>query len=189
MMDVLAAHQLKEGILCALYQRLQTSKGAYVQCTLEESGLASLVNQATNYLMANNIPRRQGSLHPNIAPYGETFETKDGALIVLAVGSEKQFEQLCSLLEIPPDERFSSNQKRVIHRKAMAEVMQERFVLKTADEWLALFIPKNIPAGKVKRMDEVMAGSTAQALILEEQIDGVHTKRMKSAVFSISPGS
>jgi len=51
MIDVLAAHQLKEGILVALLNKTQSGKGAYVQVALYDAALSSLKNQATNWLM------------------------------------------------------------------------------------------------------------------------------------------
>ncbi|MBL4592911.1 MAG: CoA transferase, partial [Flavobacteriales bacterium] len=84
MIDVLAAHQLKEGLLLALLKKEKTGKGSLVEVSLYDTALSSLKNQATNWLMNQFIPQLIGSLHPNIAPYGETFKTKDGKLLVLA---------------------------------------------------------------------------------------------------------
>ncbi|MEL6275011.1 MAG: CoA transferase [Bacteroidota bacterium] len=68
LIDLLAAHQLKEGILLALIQRYKTGQGALVTTSLYASALASLANQATNYLIADFIPQPQGTEHPNSAP-------------------------------------------------------------------------------------------------------------------------
>ena len=94
LIDVLAGHQLKEGLLVALFNRERTGKGGLVEVSLIETAISSLVNQASNYLVGNRLPARQGSAHPNIAPYGETFETADGKLVLLAIGNDKQFMDL-----------------------------------------------------------------------------------------------
>lgn len=99
--DILTAHQMKEGILCALLQRSADGKGRKVTVSLYNSAIASLANQASNWLMNKHIPKKIGSLHPNIAPYGETFQCQDGKWIVLAVGSDQQFAKLAVLLELP----------------------------------------------------------------------------------------
>ena len=52
LIDILAAHQLKEGLLVALIKRIQTGKGSYLSSSLLGSAVASLANQATNWLMA-----------------------------------------------------------------------------------------------------------------------------------------
>jgi crotonobetainyl-CoA:carnitine CoA-transferase CaiB-like acyl-CoA transferase len=188
MIDVIAAHQLKEGILCALLQREKTQKGTLVECTLEKAGLSALVNQASNFLMTGSIPKRLGSLHPNIAPYGEVFYCSDGKGIVLAVGSNKQFAALVEILGVPEissNELFSENQQRVINRKALAEKLTEQFKQKTRAEWMKLLLESNVPAGEIKSMDEVMQTSTAQSMILKEEIEGVQTQRIASVAFSM----
>ncbi len=72
LIDVLAAHHLKEGILLALLSKEPKT----VHVSLYDAAVASLMNQASNYLMTGNIPKRLGNLHPNIAPYGELFQNQ-----------------------------------------------------------------------------------------------------------------
>src|SRR3954465_2895072 len=112
LIDILAAHQLKEGILVALIKRMKTGKGSVVTVSLQDAAIASLANQASNWLMQGYNHQHSGSLHPNIAPYGEIFTTSDSKKIVLAIGNEKQFSKLCELLnrmDIVEDPRYSSN--------------------------------------------------------------------------------
>lgn len=78
LIDVIAGHQLKEGLLLALLKRERTGEGSFIEVCLIQAAVASLVNQASNWLVAKSLPSRKGSLHPNIAPYGESFETRDG---------------------------------------------------------------------------------------------------------------
>jgi crotonobetainyl-CoA:carnitine CoA-transferase CaiB-like acyl-CoA transferase len=130
LIDVLAAHQLKEGILCALINRSKTGKGSVVEVSLEKAALASLANQASYFLMTGNIPQRMGSLHPNIAPYGELFKTQDEKWIVLAVGSDDQFRKLSILLnleELCNDLLYASNTVRVKNRVTLHKILQQKF--------------------------------------------------------------
>jgi crotonobetainyl-CoA:carnitine CoA-transferase CaiB-like acyl-CoA transferase len=189
LIDVLAAHQLKEAILCALLKRHETGVGSVVDCSLEKAALASLYNQATNYLMSGVVAKRSGSLHPNIAPYGEIFYCLDERPIVLAIGSEKQFSTLCEIVGTPllsRDVRFSTNTSRVRHREILAEYLGSIFISKTRTEWMELFNASSIPAGAIKSIDEVMAGSTAQDMILTEEIEGVITKRLSTVAFELT---
>ncbi|MCC7302828.1 MAG: CoA transferase [Bacteroidia bacterium] len=117
--DLFAAHQLKEGILCAL---AEGKKGVLVSVSLMDAAMASLANQAGNYLLGGKMPLPQGMLHPNIAPYGETILTRDKKKLVLAVGTDKQFRDLCVLINctsLLKDRRFTTNELRVKHRKAL----------------------------------------------------------------------
>lgn len=125
--DVLAAHQLKEGLLLSLLKKEKTNKGATVEVSLYDAAVCSLANQASNYLMNGNVPQRMGSLHPNIAPYGELFATKDNSLVTFAIGSNKHFELLCEYLgckDASNDPRFSDNVDRVSNRKILFELLE-----------------------------------------------------------------
>jgi len=188
LIDVIAAHQLKEGILCALLQRSKTGKGATVRTTLEESALSALMNQASNYLMAGQVAQATGSLHPNIAPYGETFTCADGKQLVLAVGSESQFQHLCEALDlghVREDARFASNQQRVVYRKELAMELEASFRLKTRNSWTSLLTTVGVPVGAIRSMDEVMESTTAKKMIREEVIDGYPARRISGVSFRL----
>lgn len=188
LIDVLAAHQLKEGILTALYQREKTGKGAFVSCSLYDAAIASLANQATNWLMANHIPTQMGSLHPNIAPYGEVFTTADKVDITLAVGTEKQFKKVLEILKIKDNsviEKLNTNQKRVQNREFLFQVLAEK-ISNIPKQKLVHDLEKHlIPYGLIKNMKDVFETPSAKKLILEETIENTLTKRPKTAVFNI----
>ncbi len=186
LIDVLAAHHLKEAILIALLERLKTHRGKSVSVSLYDTAISSLVNQASNFLMSNHVPQRIGSLHPNIAPYGEIFTAKDGALITFAIGSTTHFEKLCSFLnlsELIKDNRFNSNQNRVTNRNELAKILQEKIKNISSDIILSKMEDVNVPAGKIKSLNEVFENQSAQELIREETIEGIQTKRVASVVF------
>jgi crotonobetainyl-CoA:carnitine CoA-transferase CaiB-like acyl-CoA transferase len=186
MIDILAAHQLKEGILCAYIDKLKSGKGSKVSVSLYAAAISSLVNQATNWLMSDIIPEANGSLHPNIAPYGDMFQTEDMKWIVLAVGSDKQFFNLCQILEIDiNDERFSTNQLRLKNRTELEQILAKKMNKKMSTEWQELLLANQIPHGLVKNMKEVFDSPIAQNLILGEIQDGIETKRVKTVVFQI----
>ena len=187
LMDVLAAHHLKEGLLIALLEREKTEKGQFVETTLEEAGIASLVNQASNYLMTGHIPQPIGSQHPNIAPYGDTFTCVDGKDIVLAIGSDAHFEKLLSILGQVAEEvkqTFGTNQQRVANRVALIDFLTPLIKMHERDALLDELIAEGIPAGAIRSMDEVFENPVAQNLVLKETIGNEETKRIKSVIFS-----
>lgn len=188
LIDVLAAHQLKEGILVALIHKLKTGKGSKVSVSLYETAIASLMNQASNFLMTGEIAKLQGSLHPNIAPYGETFETGNHQYILLAVGSDKQFHQLCKELDLEKtayDEKFNSNQNRIKFRKELALILGSKLKTRNGDYWNKKLTAAKIPNGLVKNIKEVFELEEAKSLVETETIDGVMTKRVRNSIFKI----
>jgi crotonobetainyl-CoA:carnitine CoA-transferase CaiB-like acyl-CoA transferase len=188
LIDVMAAHQLKEGILCALLQKTKTGKGACVEVSLEQAALASLANQASYFLMTGKNPQRMGSLHPNIAPYGEQFETQDHKWIVLAIGSDDQFKKLCTALRIPEtqfDSDFASNTLRVQNRTKLQAILQNEFSKTPCSLFEEEAQSQGIPYGRIRNMEEVFEREAALSNVLEETIEGNITKRMASVAFRI----
>lgn len=188
LIDVLAAHQLKEGLLLALLHRERSGEGAYVEVSLEEAALSGLINQASNYLMAGHVARPIGTLHPNIAPYGEIFKCTDGHWIILAIGSDRQFEALCNTIDTGSainDPRFRSNTDRVRNRTELSRILADRIIHFDRGKILLMFEEAGAPAGAVRSMDEVMNSPAAQAMISEFAIDGVITRRIRGNAFKI----
>ncbi|HMN05374.1 MAG TPA: CoA transferase [Flavobacteriales bacterium] len=188
LIDVLAGHQLKEGLLLALMERQRSGRGAYVEVALEEAALTGLVNQGTNWLMAGHVARPIGTLHPNIAPYGEVFRCADGGRIVLAVGSDAQFAKLCDVLDLAAtkaDARYVSNPERVLNRRRLADDLGPAIALVDRDALLAALKEAGVPAGAVNTMDQALSTPVAQRMEREETIEGRHTKRISGNAFRI----
>lgn len=189
LIDILAAHQLKEGILLALIRRAQEGKGSYISVSLMEAAVASLANQATNWLIAGHIPQPMGSKHPNIAPYGDVFYTKDGKPLVLAVGTERQFEGLCHCLGLPElteDPRFHSNAQRVKNRIDLKATLDPYFKKYKRAIILEKLLENDVPVGSIRNMQEVFEHPIARQMILEEkQPNGQVYQSVRTVAFSL----
>ena len=170
LMDVLAAHQMKEAILIALLDRERTGTGSEVKVSLIGAGISALVNQATNWLHAGHEPRRIGSAHPNIVPYGNVFRTMDNEYIVLAVGSDRQFSNLCKVLnveDISHDKRFISNVERVKHQDVLIPLLETKISTWNRDHLLNKLANQNVPAGAVRKVSQVFEQPTGLNQVLQ----------------------
>lgn len=186
LIDILAGHQLKEGALLALIHRMRTGEGSLVRCNLEEAALSALANQATNYLMNGVVAKPIGTLHPNIAPYGDWFATQDRKRIVLAVGSDMQFEKLNEILKLNlhKDPSFSTNPERVKNRKELSEKLRAAINSFELQSLSAKFNASKVPFGVIKSLDEVLESKAAKSMILKEEIEGRDTIRLSGNAFS-----
>jgi crotonobetainyl-CoA:carnitine CoA-transferase CaiB-like acyl-CoA transferase len=195
LVDVLAAHQLKQALLLAIIQKMRTGEGDYVTVSLIESAISALVNQATNYLVAGQIPEKKGSAHPNIAPYGEAFSCADDVALILAVGNDKQFKLLCEVLdvaELATDERFENNEQRVKNRGKLNAYLSESFKMKNADEWLDDLRHLKIPSGSILPMNQVFEQKIAKEVVLtggeeNDKVQGLRTFVGKSVKMDKTP--
>jgi crotonobetainyl-CoA:carnitine CoA-transferase CaiB-like acyl-CoA transferase len=186
LIDVLAAHQLKEGLLLALLDLKENGTARTVEVSLYDTAICSLMNQASNYLMTGILPERMGSLHPNIAPYGELFQTLDQKTITFAIGSNLHFFKLCLFLNLnslPTDVRYADNKSRVINRSSLYDYLSDQVCLKTAEEISTAMRHEKVPYGIVKNLAEVLNSDVANDMVKSEIIDTTLSKRMPQIAF------
>jgi crotonobetainyl-CoA:carnitine CoA-transferase CaiB-like acyl-CoA transferase len=166
LVDVLAAHQLKEAVLLGLLQRERTGRGGSYSVSLLQAAVAALSNQATNWLSAGHAPQRMGSAHPNIAPYGTRYPTADGQDVVLAVGTDAQFRALMDALGLEPDARFRTNAARVRHREDLDRVLQEAIAQRERNELIEALTERHVPCGAVRSIPQVFEQGAAADLVV-----------------------
>jgi crotonobetainyl-CoA:carnitine CoA-transferase CaiB-like acyl-CoA transferase len=155
LVDVITGLFAGVGILAALRHRDATGEGQRVEVDLLSCLLAALVNQASAFTLAGSVAGRMGNAHPSIAPY-ELLATGDGDL-VLAVGNDKQFRALTTVLQRPDladDERFATNASRVAHRAALRHELEAMLRSRGADSWVAELSHVGVPAGRVNDIEQ-----------------------------------
>jgi crotonobetainyl-CoA:carnitine CoA-transferase CaiB-like acyl-CoA transferase len=144
------------GILAALAEREKTGKGCYVDTALVDSTVGVLANQALNYLVSNEIPKRIGNSHPNIVPYQE-FPVADGHIII-ATGNDNQFVKLCQVLgapELGQDPAYKDNIGRLQHRNELVAKLSALTVRMKRDDLLGKLEAQKVPAGPINNLEQV----------------------------------
>jgi len=161
--DVMTGLYAANAIQSALIHQLKTGEGQYIDMALLDVQVATLANQAMNYLATGNNPKRLGNAHPNIVPY-QAFETIDGFMI-LAIGNDSQFQRFCELAgkpELAEDERFKQNSSRVKYRDILVPQVAEIMLRKTTDDWLNQLNQCGIPCGPINNIDQVFSDPQVQ---------------------------
>lgn len=154
--DVLTGLYANIGIQAALLERRKSGKGQKLDLSLYDTAVSSLINIGSNYLVSGQIPDRLGNHHANIVPY-QTFTTSDGE-IVIAVGNDTQFENLCQVMGIPEiakDALFKTNPDRVANRTKLVPILQKVFLNHTTAYWKQQCDDNNIPCGPIQNLEEV----------------------------------
>ncbi|MEX0730190.1 MAG: CaiB/BaiF CoA-transferase family protein [Aquisalimonadaceae bacterium] len=142
----------------ALAHRDRSGEGQHIDLALLDVQVATLANQAMNYLAGGMVPGRMGNAHPNIVPY-QAFPTADGHLI-LTVGNDDQFRRFCEAAGRPelsahPD--YRTNGDRVRNRAVLIPELEALFRTRTTDAWLAGLEAAGVPCGPVNTVDRVFA--------------------------------
>lgn len=162
--DLMTGMYAASAICAALYRRQVSGEGEYIDLALFDTQVAWLANQGMNYLVGGQIPRREGSAHPNIVPY-QAMPASDGEFM-LAVGNDGQFRHFCRLAgapELADDSRYASNADRVRHRHELLPRLQQLSRQHPRDWWLIALAAAGVPAGPINNLAQVFADPQLQA--------------------------
>lgn len=162
--DILTGLYATIGILASLRHRDATGVGQHIDLALLDVQVATLANQALNYLAMGASPGRLGNAHPNIVPY-QAFATEDGFLI-LAIGNDRQFARFCDLSgrpELTHDPRFATNPARVENRAVLIPILQDVLAGQTTDWWIDALAKAGVPGGPINDLARVFDNPQVQA--------------------------
>jgi len=172
--DIFTGLYATTAILAAVRGRDITGRGCHIDMALLDTQVAVLANQAMNFLISGEVPRRLGNAHPNIAPY-QSFAAADGRVIV-AVGNDAQFRRLCALLgqaALGEDVRFATNADRVANRDALISLLSPLIASHGREVLLGLLTGAGIPAGPINDVAEVFADPQVVARGLRIERGGI----------------
>ena len=143
-------------ICAAVRHKEQTGEGQHLDISLLDTQVASLSIQGLNYLTSGDVPQLLGNAHPNIVPY-QVFPVADGDIII-AVGNDSQFDRFAQFINMPElatDERFSTNDKRVINREILTQILNKKMLEKKSNYWLTGLEKIGISAGPINKINQV----------------------------------
>lgn len=156
MADVFSGLYATVGILAALRRRDETGEGARIDVALMDTQVSVLANQALNFLVSGNAPKRLGNAHPSIVPY-EVFPVADGHIII-AVGNDGQYRRLCEVLckaDMGTDPDFATNPARVENRVALIARLSALTMGWQRDDLLGGLEKAGVPAGPINSIADV----------------------------------
>ena len=173
--DVAGGMTAALSIVSALHYREKTGKGQKLDISLMDVQISLASYLVSYYFVGGILLGPQGSRHGSLCPY-EAFQASDRWLVVACV-TEKFWEGLCIALEVEElilDDRFDNAVKRMENHDALIEILQKRFLEKTADEWLKLLEEADVPCAPVNSIDRAL--SDPQTLARNMVIDIKHPK-------------
>ncbi len=168
--DILAGMFGAFGVATALAERERSGRGQKVSSSLLGSIVGVHAFQGTRWLVAGEVPEPEGNRHPTLAPYG-AYECSDGE-INIAVGSEGLWRRFAPLMGIDPEDgRFATNEDRKKRIGDLEREMSAALQSATVDEWMERLGEAGVPAGRIRRLDEVYASPQVEHLGLVDVVN------------------
>jgi crotonobetainyl-CoA:carnitine CoA-transferase CaiB-like acyl-CoA transferase len=154
--DLMTGMYAAVSVLAALARRNETGVGGYVDIAMLDVQVATLANQAMNYLVSGKVPRRNGNAHPNIQPQ-DVYSCADGD-VILVVGNDGQFAKLCQVFGQPEwasDARFANNAQRVRNIGELSALLRDAFGEWEREKLIAALDAAGVPCGPINTVADV----------------------------------
>jgi crotonobetainyl-CoA:carnitine CoA-transferase CaiB-like acyl-CoA transferase len=154
--DLMTGMYAAVSVLAALARRNETGLGDNIDIGMLDVQVASLANQAMNYLVSDKLPRRNGNAHPNIQPQ-DVYDCANGQ-VILVVGNDSQFAKLCEVLGQAPwatDPRFAVNAQRVRNISVLSALLRTEFGRWERDVLIAALDKVSVPCGPINSVADV----------------------------------
>ena len=166
--DIVTGLYATTAIVSALYHRLNTGEGQYIDMALMDGAMATNGHLATGFLVGGVQQPRAGNGNPTGAPSG-VFKAQDGDIIV-AAGNNGQFQSLCKALgldDMAQDSRYASNSSRAEHRHSLDASINEVLATVSVQEAVDRIGAAGVPCGPVHTLAQAFAQEQLQQRGLE----------------------
>jgi crotonobetainyl-CoA:carnitine CoA-transferase CaiB-like acyl-CoA transferase len=158
--DIQSAIYAAVAITAALYRRERTGRGEFIDISIMDVAVASMIMPLSYYFAGASTGRGESFLSGG-APFYNVYETKDRKFISIAPLEPKFWDELCSTLgleqyqdqQIAPDE---------VSQQIRAD-LEEKFRQKERDEWVKILNEREVPCAPVYDMSEVPADPQVRA--------------------------
>ena len=154
--DIFAGLYSVIGVLAALNHRNNTGLGQYIDVSLFESQLASMLNAFSAWFNSGVDLGRTGNDHPSASPYG-VYPVDDG-YILIATFNDREFVRLAKALGHPEwssDERFAVNGARVANRPLLKQLVTDALRGRSMNEWVELLNKATVSCGPLNTMKDL----------------------------------
>jgi crotonobetainyl-CoA:carnitine CoA-transferase CaiB-like acyl-CoA transferase len=141
-------------IAAALFQRMRTGTGQYIDLAMFDVAMILQGSHITDFLHSGHHPKRAG----NKMRFASTsaYATKDG-IVQLAASNARQHRRFYEAIGDPAEAKRSSLEERYARDDEKAAKVAATMKEKTADEWETYFQSRHVPATRVRELREALA--------------------------------
>lgn len=163
-------------IMAGVTEVRRTGCAVHLDVAMLDTALMLMASLITQHLTAGWEPTQNGNEAWSQSPSSGAFQTLDGVLM-LAANNDSQFEKLCIAIgrkDIFVDARWSTPAARSEAANELREELVALFKTRRAVEWEDILAAADVPAARVRGLDEVVQEDqfAARDLISEVEIQG-----------------
>ncbi len=152
------------GAMMALEARHRTGRGQFVDVSMMDTVMSTMVSNFARFLASGIVPKPLGTLFDGIVPY-RNYLCADREITV-AVASDKLWKSFCDAIGRPelidhPD--YNSNSQRVKNRAVLEPMLESLFRSQPAAVWADLLAKHGVPATVVRNLKEVIEDAQTTA--------------------------
>ncbi len=145
-------------LVTALFFRMQTGEGQYVDLSGREAVACHIGDVLTEYTQSGRNPTRTGNSHPAAAPHGCYRCSGEDNWVNIAVENEDQWQRFREVIGNPDwakEERFATLSERLKNREELDILVEKWTVNHGHIEIMQLMQEVGIPAGAAFNMKEI----------------------------------
>jgi crotonobetainyl-CoA:carnitine CoA-transferase CaiB-like acyl-CoA transferase len=145
------------GAMMAIEARHRTGRGQFVDVSMMDTVMSSMLPSFARYLASGVVPKPMGTLFDGIVPY-RNFVCADRE-ITLAVASDKLWKSFCEAIDrtdLADDADYKTNPLRVKNRRVLEPILEALFRSRPAHQWVELLARHGVPATVVRNLKEVI---------------------------------
>lgn len=152
------------GALMALEARHRTGRGQFVDVSMMDGLMSTMVANFARYLASGEIPQPRGTLFDSIVPY-RNFACADRELTI-AVASDKLWRSFCEAIarpELIDHPHYRSNPLRVQNRDLLEPLLEAVFRTQRGAYWIEALARHGVPCTLVRNFQEVIDDEQTRA--------------------------
>ena len=183
--DYSAGMHLVQAILLALLQREKTGLGQEVSVSLYSSMIAMQMQEAAMWMM------RGAELNWAVMPLSGTFETTDGAIVMVGAFKENPLRDICQALgisDLSQEERFATLDVQKVHRAELQALFRAHFATNSTAHWVAALEGVDILCAPVRSLGEALEDpqTAINGLVVEADVTPAGPVRVVGSPLTLS---
>jgi crotonobetainyl-CoA:carnitine CoA-transferase CaiB-like acyl-CoA transferase len=190
--DVLSGATAAFAVAAALFQRVQTNGGQFIDVSMLEASLAYLSTQVADYTVAGHHQKQAGNQAISRKVTANLFKAKESWLL-LAVNDEKQFRALITALgrtEVFDDPRFADWFTRKENEAALRAVIEDALAAEDAKVWERRLNDAGAPCASIWKVEEIIDHPQIKARGAMQTVDSPYGPlRLMGSGFQLTYGA